>query len=343
MSVEEGSGKNWFRAHPWATVGLGVLLLLLLVLVWLWFKPFKLVEIPLPQPAASFDEAIARIEAVQAAEDARGDLNDICHTQFLSHGEQTEHAIVLLHGFTSCPDQFLQLGQAFYERGYNVYIPRLPHHGIADLMTEDLINLTAEEMAAFAMEAADVAQGLGESVTVSGLSGGGTMAVYLAQLRDDVYLAAPIAPFVGIGFIPAIFNRPLTNFMLTAPNFWMWWDPRAKQDNPVAAPYSYRRYPTHALGEVLRLGFSVEQEARETKPLSPDIIMVSNASDQSVNNNIIDEFVSTWAAHGAEVVETFRFDRSFGLPHDIITPTRPNAQIDVVYPVLLDLLAPDGE
>ena len=126
-------------------------------------------------PTGSYEEALARIEAIQLDEDARGDLNPVCHTTLMTHGERTEDVIVFLHGFTSCPDQFVELGKQFYERGYNVYIPRTPHHGLADLMTDDLINLTAEESIAFASQSADIAQGLGERVTVSGLSGGGTM------------------------------------------------------------------------------------------------------------------------------------------------------------------------
>lgn len=340
---ERTFNANWFRAHPMTTVLLSLLLLLTLIILWLWLKPFSVSAAAEPNPATSYEDAIARITAIQQAEEQRGDLNLVCHSQLLTHGEKTEQTILFLHGFTSCPDQFLALGQEFFDLGYNVYIPRVPHHGISDLMTEELKQLTAEEMAAFGTEVADIAQGLGENVSVAGLSGGGTMAAWLAQEREDVELAAPIAPFIGVGFIPTALNKPFTNALLLLPNIWMWWDPQTRENNPLSAPYSYRRYPTRALAEVMRLGFATEAVAAGEQPLSSNIVMISNAADRSVNNSIIDRLVGKWRTQASERVHAFQFEATLGLPHDIITTTRPEAQIDVVYPVLLDLLLPAQE
>ncbi len=104
--------------------------------------------------------------------------------------------------YTSCPEQFRQLGQEFFDKGYNVYIPRQPYHGLQEQIDNELRYLRAEDLAAYGTESADIAQGLGEHVTVAGLSGGGTVASWLAQYRSDVDVAMPIAPFLGIGFIP---------------------------------------------------------------------------------------------------------------------------------------------
>jgi len=99
-------------------------------------------------------------------------LHPLCVTRAFTHGERVNNAVVFLHGFTSCPDQFDQLGRLYYEKGYNVYIPRLPRHGDRDPLGLSLQGLTAEELAEAAMQAVDIAQGLGERVLVSGLSGG---------------------------------------------------------------------------------------------------------------------------------------------------------------------------
>jgi len=289
-------------------------------------------------PTGSYEDALARIEAIQLDEDARGDLNPVCHTTLMTHGERTEDVIVLLHGFTSCPDQFVELGKQFYKGGYNVYIPRTPHHGLADLMTDDLLNLTAEESIAFASQSADIAQGLGERVTVSGLSGGGTMTTWLAQNRDDVDAAMPMAPFLGIKFIPAPLTRTFTNVVLTLPNMWMWWDPIHKENNPLSAPYSYRRYPTHALAELMRLGFVTTGEARRKQPASSKIIVVTNANDDSINNKVVAQLVSNWQKYGDKLVDSYEFADSLQLPHDFITPDRPDAHIDISYSKILELL-----
>jgi len=289
-------------------------------------------------PTSSYEEVLARIKAIQAGEDARGDLNPVCLTTLMTHGKRTEDVIVFLHGFTSCPNQFVELGRQFYERGYNVYIPRAPHHGLTDLMPGDLFNLTAEESIAFASQSADIAQGLGERVTVSGLSGGGTMTAWLAQNRVDVDIAMPLSPFLGIKFIPAPLTRTFTNAVLTLPNMWMWWDPIHKEDNPLSAPYSYRRYPTHALAEFMRLGFITAGDAQGNMPASSKIIVVINANDDSISNKVVAQLVNNWQKYGDKLVDTYEFADGLKLPHDFITPDRPDAHIDISYPIILGLL-----
>ena len=116
-------------SHPNITGVLIILLLLLTIIVWLSVKPVNLNEVITSTPASNYEEALNRIEAVQAVEAANGDLNPVCLSKLMTHGERTENAIVFLHGFTSCPEQFEQLGEAFFNQGYNVYIPRLPGHG----------------------------------------------------------------------------------------------------------------------------------------------------------------------------------------------------------------------
>ena len=123
-----------------------------------------------------------------------------------------------------------------------------------------LKGLTAEELAAFGTQVADIAQGLGERVVVAGLSGGGAVVTWLSQERADIDLAVPIAPFLGIGFIPRPLTRPLTNLILLIPDFHQWWDPVHQLSNPLSASYSYRGYYTHSLFENLRLGFATEED-----------------------------------------------------------------------------------
>ena len=329
--------KIWIKSHPKLSVSLGVLAGIILLLILLALKPFRLNNSFTPDPAQSYEDALARIEAIQA-EEANLDLHPECKTQLQAHGQKAETVIVLLHGFTSCPEQFTALGKEYFDLGYNVYIPREPRHGFNDRRGGPLEGLTAEEMAAFANQTADIAQGLGERVIVTGLSGGGAMATYLSQEREDVDLAAPIAPFLGIGFIPRPLNRHFANLFLIVPNFWQWWDPLHKENNPLTAPYAYARYPLHALLEVMRLGYATETDAKHTRPKAEKIVVVTNANDESVNNGVIAEFEQMWRKHGDEDFTTFQFDKSLGLPHDLITPTRPGARIDLVYPKILELI-----
>jgi len=328
---------NWFRSRPKLSIFLGILAGIIIILFIFARKPFSLRESFTPNPAKSYEEALARIEAIQA-EEANLDLHAECATQLQTHGEKTDTVIVFLHGFTSCPQQFVELGKQYYSRGYNVYIPRTPRHGFNDRRGEPLKGLTAEEMAAFAHQSADIAQGLGERVIVSGLSGGGVMATYLSQEREDVDIAAPISPFLGIGFIPRPLNRAFANLFLTLPDFWQWWDPVHKENNPNTAPYAYARYPLHALLENMRLGYAAEADAKRHPPATGKITMITNDNDDSVNNEVITGLAQVWRDHSDMNLVEFQFEKSLGLPHDLITPTRPGARIDLVYPKLLELI-----
>lgn len=317
---------------------LAIIVLIFIVLIVLSMKPFKLKQEFDAHPASSYEEAAARIEEIQAKEAEKADLNQVCASKFLTHGEKVKTVIVFLHGFTSCPDQFSQLGQEYFEKGYNVYIPRTPRHGIKDRLGNPLKGLTAEELAEFATQSADIAQGLGERVIVAGLSGGGAMTTWLSQHREDVDLAVPIAPFLGVGFIPRILNRPLTNLLLLVPDFFQWWDPIHKEDNPNSMPYSYTRYPTHSLLENMRLGFAAEEKAKRVKPAAGAILVITNANDGSVNNDVIAEFESMWLEHGERFLQTFQFEKDLGLPHDLITVGRSDGNVAVVYPKLHELI-----
>jgi carboxylesterase len=328
---------GWFRSRPKLSIFLGILAGIVILLLVLALKPFSLKETFQADPAQSHAEALQRIESIQT-EEAALDLHPECVTQLLSHGDTVENAIVFLHGFTSCPAQFVDLGKEYFDRGYNVYLPRTPRHGFDNRRGEPLKGLTAEELAAFAHQTADIAQGLGERVIVSGISGGGAMATYLSQEREDVDVAAPIAPFLGIGFIPRAINRSFANLFLTLPNFWQWWDPVHKENNPLAAPFAYARYPLHALLENMRLGYATEADAKRVRPASDKIIVITNANDDSVNNGVVAEFERMWKDHGEENLVTFQFEKALGLPHDLVTAIRPGARIDLVYPKLLELI-----
>jgi hypothetical protein len=161
-------------------------------------------------------------------------------------------------------------------------------------------------------------------------------------MRGDVALAMLIAPFLGIGFLPAWLNRPLTSLTLALPDRWQWWDPVQKENNPETAPYGYRRYPTHAMAEVLRLGLETQRAAWSSKPQTARIAVVTNANDTSVHNGITASLVRAWRERGAAVV-THEFEKSLGLPHDAVAPERPNSNVGAVYPVLVEVVEGDLE
>jgi hypothetical protein len=81
-------------------------------------------------PARDYAEAVARFEKLRLGEESG--VNPLARSILLTHGVRTEKVIVFFHGYSSSPQQFRQLGERFYQLGYNVLVPLLPHHGMAD-------------------------------------------------------------------------------------------------------------------------------------------------------------------------------------------------------------------
>src|SRR5574341_820563 len=153
---------NWISLIQWlAWAGFGFLGLVILIIAF----PAPTHKLSSrPRPVGGYDEALQRIEAIRVGQDSA--LNPACLLQFMTHGKRVERSIVFAHGYTNCPKQFQALGEAFYASGYNVLIVPLPHHGLADRLTTEQRLLTANELAAYADTAIDIAQGLGEQVTL---------------------------------------------------------------------------------------------------------------------------------------------------------------------------------
>ena len=288
----------------------------------------------LPHPAQSYTEAAQRAEILRAQEPP--DMNPACRLLLMTHDKIVERAIILVHGYTSSPIQFHELGQRFYDLGYNVLIAPLPHHGLADRMTEAHALLKAEELAAYADEAVDIAQGLGGEVIMMGLSAGGVATAWAAQHRSDIDVAVIISPAFGYKKLPTPLTAAAMNIHKYLPNSFGWWDPVLQAERPPA--YSYPRYSTHALRQILRLGFATKKYARRMQPSAKKIVVVFNAHDNSINNALTTDVVEIWQAHNTNLT-TYEFDADLKLGHDLIDPAKKDQQIDIVYPVLIDLVS----
>src|SRR5512135_3026141 len=123
-----------------------------------------------PNPAANYTEAVQRVESLRAAEVG---FNPDCHTTLLTHGAKTAKAIVFVDGYGSCPVSFKELGAQFYDQGYNVLAVPLPYNGLADRMTNEQAKLQAEDLVRYADAVVDIGRGLGERLTMIGISCGG--------------------------------------------------------------------------------------------------------------------------------------------------------------------------
>lgn len=311
-------------------------LLLLSLALLIAFRPISVGQIDShPNPVTNYDEAIARVRAIQEQDDQ--DLaRDVCITKLYEHGARTEHVIILLHGFTTCPEQFNELGKQYYEAGSNVFIPRMPYHGLSDRLTEALVNLRAEGLAAFGDKVIDIAHGLGKKITVIGISGSGTLVAWLAQNRVDVDFAFAIAPLLGLAFIPPWFTRLFERFVLLLPSFYMWWDPRTKADNPYSIYYAYPGYPTHALIEFIRLAMITRAQAEKSPPKARKITFIINDAEPAVSNAEAMRLFRLWQKYDKGILSEVHFEKELRLPHDLITPGTPGVPMEEINPRLIN-------
>lgn len=272
----------------------------------------------------------ALIEAERA--DAR--LNPLAVTRLLVHGRAAARSVVLFHGFTNCPQQMAELGALFFARGWNVLVPRLPRHGCADRLTTAIAGLTAAELEACADRAFVWAQGLGDAVDVMGISLGGVLAAWIAQLRP-ARTALALSPFFALPVVPVVLSDALVAPMCALPPYFVWWDPRVRA--ACRPDHAYPRFPTTALGQCLALGRQVRTAARSAPPCARRIVVATNAQEPACNNAATAHLAARWSSAGGDVESHVLAD--VGRRHDIVEPeTFPQAR-KLVYPRILDWIA----
>ena len=207
---------------------------------------------------------------------------------------------MIFHGISNCPQQFAALAETLYAQGYNVLLARLPRQGMADRLSAEPAQANAEEAVALAQDVVDIAHGLGEEVTVVGMSGGGVLAGWLAENRPDIRRAVLIAPMFGVQAFPANLTRPIATAVRLLPNWWGWFDPLL-QEKALGPQHAYPRYSSRTVAEYLRLAAQVAEEAQSRPPAVQDIRIIGNLNDESVRTEMYREVAAAWQAHGANV------------------------------------------
>ena len=285
------------------------------------------------RPAKHYDEARERVHAMEQLDDPS--ILEIAHTTLHDHGRKTPLAVVLLHGFTNHPGQYRELAPLIFERGHNVFIPRLPEQGDRNRMTKRMARLRPQALLDTANEAVDIAQGLGERVVVLGISTSGLLCAYLAQYRADIARSIPIAPVFAMLHMNLPVNRVVSNLLLALPNFFMWWDPRNKQKELPST--GYPRFPTHALAGSLRIGMQVQRDARVYSLAASSVVVMTNQKDPAVNNAVTHAVLADWRSHAPGRIEDYMFT-DLPVNHDIIDPENLCPRTDLVYPKLLEYI-----
>jgi len=282
-----------------------------------------------PDPATSYAESAQRIQEVIT--DESDEVCDICATRFYTHGNRTGKAVVLVHGLTNSPRQFQELGEQLFNDGYNVLIVRLPYHGLKTHTVTELANTSTEDLRRFSDEIVDMASGLSDELTITGLSGGGTVAGWIAQYRNDVHKVVLIAPLYGLSGVPAFANTWVGNLFYRIP------DIKVTTSSEPPRESVYLGWSSRGVAEYLVFSRAAKPAAEGQSAEVNNIVLVTNANDHTVNNDMSKAVAASWESAGAKVAR-YEFDESLGLPHDVVDMTSIGDRSEWVYPILTGLI-----
>ncbi len=249
-------------------------------------------------------------------------------SRFFTTGARSERAVVLLHGLTNCPEQWVAFALDLHARGATVVIPRLPGHGHADRLGRTLARVRAAQTLSTVNDAIDIACGTSDRVILCGLSIGSALATRISFERDDLTRNVVLVPFFGMRGFPYVADRVLATALRAFPSVFVPWDP--KGDGGEVPPYAYPCFPTRALGEMLGVGGEVVRLSRRRAP-SCETVLALNAREPAIDNTLAHTVVARFEATRPGATRTLVWS---DLPanHDIIDPTNARARVDLVYP-----------
>ncbi|MBW4692860.1 MAG: alpha/beta fold hydrolase [Lyngbya sp. HA4199-MV5] len=255
----------------------------------------------------------------KAREDALPLRNESCRSKFLFHSAPTKKVCLFFHGFTGYPDQFLPLGKALFQQGYNVLIPLLPGHGKAGKWTRDNptpLPTDSKVYQDFALQWIQQAQALGQQVVIGGLSGGGTLSAWVAlNHRPLIDRALLFAPYLSGNSITDKLFIKLSN------SYYSW---GGDADRAIG----YTNFQVPALRLFLDMGAQLMKQARST-PAAPMFIF-STEIDDSVDTNDHKAFFAD-ALRLQPKCWAHCFDRSYKVPHTMMTVAEGNQSAALLY------------
>ena len=184
--------------------------LALLVLLFLMGPKVEapIIDKPLPNIEATFLDLPAWVAEQNAAYPNIKPDNESKLIFADSIPQQTEYAIVYLHGFSGSTADGAPVHQEVAKAlGANIYLPRLYAHGLES--DEGMLEYTGEKSLDSAREALAVGKLLGKKVILMGTSTGCTLALALAAANPELAALVLYAPNIRI-------NHPL-DFVATLP------------------------------------------------------------------------------------------------------------------------------
>jgi pimeloyl-ACP methyl ester carboxylesterase len=240
----------------------------------------------------------------------------LCAPIFLFHPQPTSKVCLFFHGFTAAPYQFGPMAKVLYQAGYNVVVPLLPGHGQAGTWGPDSpppLPQDAKVYEAFALDWLTRVAPLGKTIVIGGLSGGGTLAAWLAQEKPkQVSKTLLFAPYLsGSNLVLDILTRLAKGYQgwILPPN--------------APPPPGYPGFRVPALRVFLDMGQRVLDRAHKPQSTA-SMFIISSESDRAVNNGDHRALLDRTLAHQPKTWYLC-FDRVQDIPHTMMTAAEGNA------------------
>ena len=252
----------------------------------------------------SYNDAIAAANRTVSEDASNADIRPECRSIIKTHGKKTAKAVMMIHGVSACPQQFADLGDTFFNAGYNVYIPRVPSHGLTDNKRHGEITIPA--MAQFMNSSANMATWITQynSQTIS-------RALLLSPFYQP---SASETPSWKIPLLRNLYGRNILPDSFTGSNL------------------SYR-----ALGKYIIIAKNYKSDLKA--PGLKYVGVVTSENDTAIDKNLAVNIPKQMAAASGAKFQYYSIPASFGIGHDIAALNQDEVKkhADKLYPFYLDM------
>jgi carboxylesterase len=188
-------------------------------------------------------------------------------------------ACLLLHGFSSSPDEMCFLAEDLHQRGYTVLNVRLAGHGTDP---GDLARTHWADWLLSVEEGLDLLKGVSDQVILIGQSMGGMIALTAAAQVQAAGVVALSTPYFGFSFAQVLLARILGALGLMARQQAK--VPPSDADQRIGnEPSGYSRYPIRIIVEIQKLQKAMQ--ASLPKVLIP-VLLVQARIDMGGKNDL---------------------------------------------------------
>ena len=272
----------------------------------------------------NYNQSIAAAIRTINGDSSNTDVRPECRSIIKTHGQKTAKAVLMIHGVSACPQQFVELGDTFFKAGYNVYIPRVPSHGLTDNKRHGEITIPA--MAQFMNSSTSIISGLGEETGVIGLSGGANMATWIAQYNSaTISRALLLSPF----YQPSASEMPAWQSPLLRN---LYGRDILPDSFSAGSNLSYR-----ALGKYMIIAKNYKSDFKATG--LKHIGVVTSENDTSIDMNLATNIPQQIATASNAKFQSYSIPASFGIGHDIVALSQDEVKkhVNKLYPFYLEM------